>query len=185
MGSYSVVQCISHLKEHLGSSAYLLNSVVQCPQVHLMGQPLYCSAVDAGMWGEAMVMAWVTYAWLSSITLLPWLPAFPPQAIPITISSLTSPWSISPKSTAAFTLGLFHTSRTLAPSRCTFQGTLIPLLGIHDYSKDCLILIPFRQPQISCFTLSLRCFSSDSDNCPHVGTGPLLPSPHRGQVQPY
>jgi len=35
VGSYSVVQCIRHL----------------------MGQPLYCSAADAGMWRETMVMA--------------------------------------------------------------------------------------------------------------------------------
>ena len=44
--------------------------------------------------------------------------------------------------------------------------------------KDCLILIPFRLPQISCFTLSLKCFSSDSDNCPDVGIRPLLQFPH-------
>ena len=44
--------------------------------------------------------------------------------------------------------------------------------------KDCLILIPFRLPQTSCFTLSLKCFSSDSDNCPDVGIGPLLQFPH-------
>ena len=31
-------------------------SVVQCVR-HLMGQALYCSAADAAMWGEAMVMA--------------------------------------------------------------------------------------------------------------------------------
>ena len=29
-----------------------------------------------------------------------------------------------------------------------------------------LILIPFRLPQICSFTLSLKCFSSDLDNCP-------------------
>ena len=40
--------------------------------------------------------------------------------------------------------------------------------------KDCLILIPFRLPQIICFTLSLKCFSSDSDSYPTVGIGPLL-----------
>ena len=34
VGSYSVVQCIRHL----------------------MGQPLYCSAANAGVWGEFMVM---------------------------------------------------------------------------------------------------------------------------------
>ena len=44
--------------------------------------------------------------------------------------------------------------------------------------KDCLILIPFRLRLISCFTLSLKCPSSDSDNCPDVGIGPLLEFPH-------
>ena len=48
---------------------------------------------------------------------------------------------------------------------------------MYGCSKDCLILIPFRLPQISCFTLSLKCFSSDSDNCPNVGIGPLLQFP--------
>ena len=45
-------------------------------------------------------------------------------------------------------------------------------------SKDCLILILLRVPQISCFTLSLKCFSSDSENCPNVVIGPLLQFPH-------
>ena len=45
-------------------------------------------------------------------------------------------------------------------------------------SKDCLILIPFRLPQVSCFTLSLECFSSDSDSYPSVGIEPLLQVPH-------
>ena len=35
--------------------------------------------------------------------------------------------------------------------------------SVYGCSKDCLILIPFRLlPQISYFTLSLKCFSSDS-----------------------
>ena len=33
---------------------------------------------------------------------------------------------------------------------------------MNDCGKDCLILIPFRLPQISCFPLSLKCFSSGS-----------------------
>ena len=49
---------------------------------------------------------------------------------------------------------------------------------------DCLILIPFRLPQISCFTPSLKCFSSDSDNCPDVGIGPLLQFPHLLRARP-
>ena len=52
------------------------------------------------------------------------------------------------------------------------------------YSKNCLILIPFRLPQISCFTLSLKCFSFDPDNCPNVGTGPLLQFPHPPRAGP-
>ena len=42
---------------------------------------------------EAMVMA--PSPWLGSIALLPWLPTFPPQAFPTTISSLISPQSVS------------------------------------------------------------------------------------------
>ena len=102
------------------------------------------------------------------------MPGFPPQAFPTTVSSLTSPWSFSPQSTAALALGLLHNPSTPAPSHWAFQGTHIPVRGMYDCGKDCLILIPFRLPQISCFTLSLKCFSSDSDNCPAVGIGPLL-----------
>ena len=50
--------------------------------------------------------------------------------------------------------------------------------------KDYLILIPFRLPQISCFTLSLKCFSSDSYNCPNVGIRPLLLFPHPPRAGP-
>ena len=49
---------------------------------------------------------------------------------------------------------------------------------MYDCGKVCLILIPFRLPEISCFALSLKCFSSDSDNCPNVGIRPLLQFPN-------
>ena len=65
-----------------------------------------------------------------------------------------------------------------APSLCAFQGIYGPVWGMYGCSKDCLSLIPFRLPQISCFTLSLKCFSSDSDSCPDVGIRPLLQFPH-------
>ena len=58
------------------------------------------------------------------------------------------------------------------------QETSVRVQGMYGRGKDCLILIPFRLPQISCFTLSLKCFSSDSFNCPDVGIGPLLQFPH-------
>ena len=41
-------------------------------------------------------------------------------------------------------------------------------------------LIPFRPSQISCFTLSFKCFSSHPDNCPDVRiTLPQFPHPLR------
>ena len=43
---------------------------------------------------------------------------------------------------------------------------------MHGYGKDCLILVPFRVPQISHFPFCLKSFSSDSDSCPDVGIGP-------------
>ena len=62
--------------------------------------------------------------------------------------------------------------------RCTFQGIYVTVPGMYGCGKDCLILIPFRLPQISCFTLILKCFSYHSDDCPDVGIVPLLQFPH-------
>ena len=56
--------------------------------------------------------------------------------------------------------------------------------GMYGCDKDCLILIPFRLLQINCFTLSLKCFSSDSDGCPDVGIGSLLQFPHPPRAGP-
>ena len=91
---------------------------------------------------------------------------------------LTSPQSLSPQSTAALVLGLLHNPETPAPSSCTFQGTSVHVWGMYVCGKDCLILIPFSLPRISCFTLSLKSFSSDSDSCPDMELGPLLQLPH-------
>ena len=77
----------------------------------------------------------------------------------------------------ALTLGLLHSLSTPAPSCCSFLGTCVPVQIMCGCGKDCLILIPFRLPQISCLTLSFTCFSSDSDSCPDVGIGPLLHFP--------
>ena len=55
---------------------------------------------------------------------------------------------------------------------------------MYGCSKGCLSLIPFRLPQISCFSLNLKCFSSDSDNCPNVVLGPLLQFPHAPRAGP-
>ena len=62
--------------------------------------------------------------------------------------------------------------------------TSIPVQYMYGWGQDCLILIPFRLPQIRCFTLSLKCFSSDPDNCPDVETEPLLQFPHPPRAGP-
>ena len=63
-------------------------------------------------------------------------------------------------------------------------ASLSRVQGTCGCSKDCLILIPFRLTKISCFTLSLKCFSSDSDNFPDVGIGLLLQFLHPPRVGP-
>ena len=55
---------------------------------------------------------------------------------------------------------------------------------MYGCGKDCLIFIPFGLPQISWFPLSLKCFSSDSANCPDVEIGPLLQFPHLPRAGP-
>ena len=56
---------------------------------------------------------------------------------------------------------------------------------MYGCSKDYLILIPFRLPQISCFTLSIKCFSYDSIALVW-GSDPCFSSPiGQGQVQSY
>ena len=64
------------------------------------------------------------------------------------------------------------------PAAVSSRGVCIPVQGMYGCGRDCLTLILFRLPRISCFPLSLKCFSSDSDNCPDVGIRPLLHFPH-------
>ena len=113
--------------------------------------------------------------------MLPWQPSFllhrnfPPQSLPshsldqsLCSQQQTSPGdcSIMPKLQLP----------AAAPSSILLQG-------MYGYGKDCLILIPLRLPQISYFTLSLKYFSSDSDNCPNW-IGPLLQFPHLPRAGP-
>ena len=111
---------------------------------------------------------------MTSISLLPWVPGFPPQAFPTTTSSLTSPRSVSRVNSSPCP-GIAPQSLNYSSQLMCLPGVLRPCLG---YVWLCLILIPFRLPQIICFTPRLKCFFSDSDNCPDVGIGPLLQFPH-------
>ena len=117
---------------------------------------------------------------MTSISLLPWVPGFPPQAFPTTTSSLTSPRSVSRVNSSPCP-GIAPQSLNYSSQLMCLPGVLRPCLG---YVWLCLILIPFRLPQIICFTPRLKCFFSDSDNCPDVGIGPLLQFPHAPMTGP-
>ena len=86
--------------------------------------------------------------------------------------------------------GIAPQSLNFSSQLLCLPGDLYPLSRVCPghvclgYGKNCLILIPFRLPQISCFTLSLKCFSFDSDNCSNVGIGPLLQFPHWPRAGP-
>ena len=114
---------------------------------------------------EAMVMAppptrdsAVSPGFHGCLAFLHW--HFPPQSPPshplhpsLCSQQQPSPWDYS-------TLPKLQLPATV-PSRGP-----APVRGTCGCGNDCLILIPFTLPQISCFPLSLNCFSSDSDNCP-------------------
>ena len=107
---------------HQALKEALAGVLLCCLEVRcLKGQPLYCSAISAGMWGERGCSDdSIPYTCLSSITLLPWLPGFAPQALPTTVPSLIVPWAISSQSAADLILGFFHNPYTPAPSHCAF-----------------------------------------------------------------
>ena len=151
-------------------------SVVQRVR-RLMGQPLYCSTRMLAC-GERKAMV-VTPPSMRDSAVSPCFPGclsllhrhFSPQSPPshslnpsLRSKQQPSPWDCS----------------TIANS----SSQLLYLPGdpcsclMHGYGKGCLSLIPFRLPEISCFTLSLKCFSSDSDSCLTLGIGPLRQFPH-------
>ena len=143
-----------------------------------MGQPLCCSAADTGMWGQRSYGDGSTYyVWLSNIILLPWLPGFPPQAFPTSLLPHLLLAHLSTVNTSSC-LGIAPQTLSSGSQLLCLLGTCIPVQSTYGHGRDCLILIPLRLPQISWFPLSPKCFSSDSDNCPSVGIGPLLRFPH-------
>ena len=109
----------------------------------------------------ASMAAWLSSTGISHHSLLPHIPL-------ICLSAVNSspPPGITPQS-------LISSSQLLRLS-----GDLHPYPGYAWLWQGLSDAHSFRLTQISCFTPSLKCFSSDSDNCPHVGTGPLVQFPH-------
>ena len=114
----------------------------------------------------AYMAAWLSSTGISHHYLLPHLPS-------LCLSQSTAALAPAPQS--------LNSSSQLLHIRGDQHSCLVCIhsWGMYGCSKDSLILFPFRLPQISCFTLSLKCSSSDSVDCPNVGIGwPLLQFPH-------
>jgi hypothetical protein len=101
--------------------------------------PMCDSAVS-----PCFMAAWPSSTGISHHSLLPHIPS-------IHLSAVNS----SPRP------GIAPHSLNSSSQLLCLPGTCVPVRGMYGCSKDCLILIPFRLPLISCFTLSLKCFSSD------------------------
>ena len=150
-----------------------------------MGHPPCCSVPHAGMWGKrGSVEGSTLYASLSSIALLPWLPGVPPQTFPPYQSPPLHPLDQSFTVYSSPRPGISPQSLNLSSQLLYSQGTIIPVQGVYGCGKDCLILILFRLPRISCYTLSLSPLTQTI--APMWGSDPCFSSPtHQGQVQSY
>ena len=147
------------------------------------GPASLCPAAEAGVGREATVRAPPATCHSAVSPGFRDCPAFlrghfPPESAPSYPSIRLSTVNSSPHP------GWLHSPSTPARCRCAFQGVYVALWGVYGCGKDCLSLIPFKMPQISWFTPSLKGFSSDPDNCPSVGIGPLLQSPHPPKAGP-
>ena len=109
-------------------------------------------------YGLASMAAWLSSTGMSQHNILCHIPSIHFSTVNSSLCPGISPQSLNSSSQ------LLH-----------LLGDLCPHMGYVWLQQG---LSPFRLPQISCFTLSLKCFSSDSDNCPDVGIGPLLQCPH-------
>ena len=138
-----------------------------------MGQPLCCSAADPGMWGERGYGDGSTPTHDSAV-----LPCFH-GCLQAGISHQKSPPShpLDP---------YFHSQQQPSPWDCSTVPKLQLPAAAPSRGPECLpgVCMAVARTvwfslliQISCFTLSLKCFSSDSDSCPDVGIRPLLPFP--------
>ena len=150
-----------------------------------MGHPLWglslCQLLAASMWRERGFRAGFTLCvWLSSGTLPPWLPGFPPKTFPTAISFLlslglspcsqqqSSPWDFSPipmlQLPATYSGGLVSLSMV-----CRAMAWIVRV-----------VLTPLRLSQINCFTLWKPQMLSLCPNWLPTGDLPLAaaPTPH-------
>ena len=104
-------------------------------------------------------------------------PAFPPVSPTHALDpSLHRPQQPSP---GIAPQPLSSSSQPLRP-----PGALPSWLGLVWPRQGLSAFPPLRLPQVRCFALSLKCFSSDSDSCPDVAIRPLLRFPHPRRAGP-
>ena len=176
LGSFSVVRWVRHIKQAPGwgpalwfreSGAWWARpSIVQLRMLSCRGReamvmlhPLHVTQ----QYNLASMAAWFSSTCISHHDLLPHIPSIHLSAV----NSSPHP-GIAPQSLNSSSQPLH-----LPGDLCGVYGPWCVWVwqGLSDsYS--------FRLPQVSCFTLSLKYFSSDSDNCPNVGIGHLLQFPH-------
>ena len=193
--SFSVVHCCLAHKAHRGASlaGVLLcrlvhqklkgatwvgsSSVVSCIR-HLMGQPLYCSAADAiAMWGDrgygdgsTMCDSAVSPYFHGCLAFLhrhfpPQSPLSHPLGLSLHSKQQPSPWDCC------------TIPKLQLPAAAPSRGPASLLGGWYGCGKGSLSLIPFRLPQMSCFTLSLKCFSLTQKIAPMWGSDICFSSP--------
>ena len=149
-----------------------------------MRQPLCCSSANAGIWGERL------WWWFHPLHVTQ-------QYHLASMAARLSSKGILHRYILSHPLDpSLHSQKQPSPWDCSTipkrqLPAAMPSRGSASLSGVCLaaprtvcVLIPFRLLQISCFTLSLKCFSSDSDNCPDVGIRPLLQVPHPPRAGP-
>ena len=104
---------------------------------------------------------------------------FPPQSPPSLPLVCLSTVNSSPRP------GIAPQSLRSSSQLLHLQGELFPYQG-YIWLWQGLILSPLRLPQTSCFTFSLKCFSSGPDNCPQSGdeTPASVSPPAEGRSSP-
>ena len=175
LGSYSVDRCVRHLRGTLRGVLFFSSAhqVFNRPDL-LFSCRCWCVRRERLWWWLhllwvtqqycfALVTACLSSTGISHRDLLSHIPSIHFSAV----SSSPRP-GIAPQSVNS--------------SCCTSQQTSVPIRVCMAVAIQ--ILIPFRLPQISYFTLSLKCFFSGSDNCPAVGIGPLVQFPHPLKADP-
>ena len=100
-----------------------------------MGQPLYCSAADAGVWGERSCSDGSPPTRDSAGSpCFHGCPAFLHRHLPLR-SPPPRPLDPSLHSTAALALGLLQRPSTAAPSRCPTQAASAPVCKMHAAAR--------------------------------------------------